>query len=54
MRYIYIKFKLGHTATFNMNEMRITKGYLKIVDHTYGNRAFPIEEIESMEIILHA
>lgn len=39
MRFILVKFKDGSKATYNMEELKVTRGFLKIIDNRYGNIA---------------
>lgn len=48
MRFATIKFYDGVTASYNMEMLRITKGFVKIEDSLYGNVAIPMDNIESI------
>lgn len=52
MIYLTITFKNNKKETYVAEEVRITKGFIKLVNSTYGNRAFPKEEVNSMHIII--
>lgn len=52
MVYLTITFKDNTQATYVAEELRITKGFIKVINSTYGNRAFPKSEVNSMYIIM--
>lgn len=50
MRFILVKFKDSSKATYNMEELKVTRGFLKVIDGQYGNVAFPMHEIQGFEV----
>lgn len=52
MLYLTITFKNNMQATYMAEQLRITRGFVKIENSTYGNRAIPRDEISSMYIIM--
>ena len=52
MVYLTITFKNNTQATYIAEEVRITRGFIKVINSTYGNRAFPKTEVNSMYIIM--
>lgn len=52
MVYLTITFKGNTQATYVAEEVRITRGFIKVINSTYGNRAFPKSEVNSMYIIV--
>ena len=52
MLYLTITLSDNTQNTYIAEEFRITKGFLKIINSTYGNRAIPKSDVISTEIIV--
>lgn len=50
MRYALITFKDKTQKAYVMEEFRLTRGFAKIINSTYGNVAIPIEDILEIDL----
>lgn len=52
MIYLTITFKNEMKATYVAEEFRITRGFVKVVNSTYGNKAIPKSEVNTIQIVI--